>query len=195
VLTPCPGCGALFPRFEGPIHQYIGASAACWALLTWFVMTEGPDTTGLVTQSRIPDNLVPVPAHGDARPLDALFGDAYGVQHHGEDSPQAIQSVAVHLLNLHGIITGKTTRPGWPIGRALRTRGVFHKLDPPALGSALTIRHLFPGGGVVTPVTRSQYVVSVYEAWMALHRSTVEHWYERYVVPDQCPASGPPKLL
>jgi hypothetical protein len=49
----------------------------------------------------------------------------------------------------------------------------------------LTYRHLFPGGGVATPVTRSQYVVSVYEAWMALHRSTVEQWYERYVVPDQ----------
>ena len=107
------------------------------------------------------------------------------MQHHGEDSTQAIQSVAAHLLDLHAIITGQTTQPGWAIGRAVRTRGVFHKLAPPPLGSALTYRHLFPGGGVVTPVTRSQYVVSVYEAWMALHRSTVEQWYERYVVPDQ----------
>ena len=184
MLTPCPGCGALFPPFEGPTHRYVGASAGCWALLTWTVAIGGPDTTGLVAQSRIPENPVHVPAHRAAPPLDALFGDAYGVQHHGEDSPQAIQSVAVHLLNLHGIISGKTTRPRWPISRALRTRGVFHKLDPPALGSALTIRHLFPGGGVVTPVTRSQYVVSVYEAWMALHRYTVEQWYERYVVSD-----------
>ena len=111
---------------------------------------------------------------------------------HGDDLPQPIQSVAVHLLNLHGIISGKTARPGWPIDRALRARGVFHKLDPPALGSALTIRHLFPSGGVVTPVTRSQYVVSVYEAWMALHRSAVEPWYERYVVPDQASARDKP---
>jgi hypothetical protein len=142
----------------------------------------------LVAQSRIPDNVVHVPAQNDALPLDSLYGDAYGVQHHGDDSPQAIQSVAVHLLNLHGIISGKTTRPGWSIGRALRTRGVFHKLDPPPLGSALTFRHLFPGGGVVTPASRTQYVVSVYEAWMALHRSTVEQWYERFVVPDVCRA-------
>jgi hypothetical protein len=148
------------------------------------VTNEGPDTTGLVAQSRILENPVRVPAHSEALPLDALFGDAYGVQHHGEDSPQAIQSVAVHLLNLHGIISGKTTRPRWPIERALRARGVFHKLDPPALGSALTIRHLYSGGGVVTPATRSQYVVSVYEAWMALHCATVEQWYQRYVVPD-----------
>ena len=128
---------------------------------------------------------MPVPAHSDVLVLDSLWGDAYGVQHHGGDSPQAVQSVAVHLLNLHGIISGKTTSPGWPIERALRTRGVFRKLDPPTLGSALTFRHLFPGGGVVAPVTRSQYVVSVYEAWMALHRSVVEQWYERYVVSDQ----------
>ena len=173
MLTLCPGCGALFPPCGGPTHRYIGASAGCWELLNWTATIGGPDTTGLLAQSRIPENPVPVPAHRTAPPLDALFGDAYGVQHHGEDSPQAIQSVAVHLLNLHGIISGKTTRPRWPIDRALRRRGVFHKLDPPALGSALTIRHLFPGGGVVTPITRSQYVISVYEAWMVLHRSTV----------------------
>ena len=124
-----------------------------------------------------------IPAGNDAS-LDALFGDAYGVQHHGDESPQAIQSVAVHLLNVHGIIAGQTTRPGWAIDRALRTKGVFHKLKPPPPGSALTIRHLFPGGGVLTPVTRTQYVQSVYQAWMAMHRSTVEHWHERYVVPD-----------
>jgi hypothetical protein len=113
-----------------------------------------------------------------------LFGDAYGVQHHGEDSPQAIQSVAAHLLNVHGIISGRTTRPGWALGRAVRKKGVYHKLTPPSLGSALTIRHLSAGGGVTIPVTRTQYVLSVYEAWMSLHRSTIEQWYERYVERD-----------
>ena len=185
ALSPCPGCGALFPPHDGSTHRYLGASAGCWALFSWSAVSGATDVADLVAQSRIPDNLVPVPARGDALPLDSLWGDAYGVQHHGGTSPQAVQSVAVHLLNLHGIINGKTTRPGWPIERAMRTRGVFQKLDPPTLGSALTFRHLFLGGGVVTPVTRSQYVVSVYEAWMAVHRSIVEQWYERYVVPDQ----------
>jgi hypothetical protein len=142
-----------------------------------------PDGAGLLAQSRIPEPAVAIPARTDPR-LDVVFGDAYGVQHHGETSPQAIQSVAVHLLDLHGIISGRTTRPGWALSRALRVKGAFHKLTPPAMGSALTIRHLFPGGGVFTPATRSQYVVSVYEAWMALHRITVERWYERYVAPD-----------
>jgi uncharacterized damage-inducible protein DinB len=38
-----------------------------------------------------------------------------------------IQSVAIHLLTTHGIISGHTTRPGWAIDRALRRQGVFHK--------------------------------------------------------------------
>lgn len=185
MLSPCPGCGALFPPYEGPTHRYIGASAGCWAVYTWPAASLDPDATDLVARSQIPDIVVPIPTSRESSSLDSLFGDAYGVQHHGEDSSQAVQSVAGHLLNLHGIISGRTTRHGWALARALRMRGVFHKLEPPALGSALTIRHLFRGGGVLIPATRTQYVLSVYEAWMSIHRSTVERWYERYVVPDR----------
>jgi hypothetical protein len=48
----------------------------------------------------------------------------------------------------------------------------------------LTIRHLFPGEGTDAVATRSDYAYSVYQAWIALHRTTVESWYERYVVKD-----------
>jgi hypothetical protein len=147
------------------------------------VVLRDPEATDLLARSRVTDNPIAIPACTDTS-LDAVFGDAYGVQHHGDESPQAIQSVAVHLLNVHGIVTGQTTRAGWALGRALRKKGVFKKLTPPPLGSALTIRHFFPGVGVANPVTRTQYVLSVYEAWMSLHRSTVEQWYQRYVVPD-----------
>jgi len=184
VLTPCEGCGALFPPYDGPTHGYIGASAACWALFHWDVMLGEHGATDLLLRSRVPEGPVEIPARGGAS-LTSFFGDAYGVQHHGGESAQAIQSVAVHLLDLYAIITRKTTQQGWAISRALRKRGVFHKLRPPAQGSALTIRHLFPGGGVLAPVNRTQYVLSVYEVWMSLHRSTVEEWYERYVAPDE----------
>ena len=153
MSAPCQGCGAFFPPYDGPTHRYVGASAACWALFNWSVVLRDPEATDLLTRSRVPETPVAIPACTDAS-LDALFGDAYGVQHHGDESPQAIQSVAIHLLNVHGMIAGRTTRPGWVLGRALRKKGVFHKLTPPALGSALTIRHLFPGGGVAIPVTR-----------------------------------------
>ena len=183
MLLPCPGCGALFPPCDGPTHRYLGASAGCWALFSWYHVGD-PDASGMLAESRIPEAVVAVPLVTSALSLDALIGDAYGVQHHGDESPQAVQSVALHFLDLYGIISGWTTSQRWPMGRAIRTKGVYHKLVPPAQGSALTIRHLFPGGGVRVPVTRSQYVRSVYDTWMALHRSTVELWYERYVVPD-----------
>lgn len=184
MLSPCPGCGALFPSYEGPTHRYLGASAACWALLNCCVLMQDAEVAELLLPaSRIPEPAAAIPPRDDTS-LDALFGDAYAVQHHGEESPQAVQSVAAHLLNVHGIVTGRTTRPGWALGRAVRKKSVFHKLTPPPLGRALTIRHLYSGGGVLTPVTRTQYVLSVYEAWMSLHRSTVEDWYARYVVPD-----------
>jgi len=181
-VTPCPGCGALFPPSDGPTHRYVGASAGCWALFFASLNApDGPEMRDMLAVSRVPETSADVPPVPSAPSLEPLFGDAYGVQHHGDASAQAVQSVALHLLNLHGIISGRTTNPRWPIGRAAREKGVFRKLAPPALGSALTIRHLFPGGGVDAPATRSDYVRSVYDAWMALHRSTVEEWYERYV--------------
>jgi hypothetical protein len=181
LLLPCPGCGALYPPSDGPTHRYLGASAGCFALFSWY-MVGNPEVSGMLAESRIPEMSAAVPPAEPA--LDILIGDAYGVQHHGEESPQAIQSVAVHFLDLHAVITGQTKTPGWAIKRALRIKGVFHKLVPPTQGSALTIRHLFPGGGVGASITRSQYVRSVYDTWMALHGATIALWYERYVVQD-----------
>ncbi|MEO5923138.1 MAG: DUF5946 family protein [Bryobacteraceae bacterium] len=181
-LIPCPGCGASFPPFDGPTHRYIGASAACWALmLAW--MSGNPPEAGLLAGSIAPRVTPASLSQKDAGLLDAVWGDAYGVQHHGDDSPQAIQSVAIHLLALHGAVTQRADGM-WVKRRALRKRGVFHKLAPPALGCALTIRHLFSGEGPEAVITKIDYAYSVYNAWLALHRTTVERWYELYVAGD-----------
>ena len=176
ILIPCPGCGTLFPPYDGPTHRYIGASAACWALFTSF--TCGSPDAELLAHSRPPQITTKSPT--DTGAFGAVWGDAYGVQHHGEDSPQAIQSVALHLLSLHGAIAHRADGL-WVKERALRKHGVFHKLSPPTLGFALTIRHLFPSEGLDRVVTRSEYAQSVYDAWVALHRTTVESWYRSYV--------------
>lgn len=179
MLIPCPGCGALFPPHDGPTHRYLGASAACWALCHNLTTGTEPDS-GLLRTSRLP---VGTPAHKpqkDTHLFDNVWGDAYGVQHHGDASPQAIQSVAIHLLTLHGAVT-RGADGNWVKRRALRTRGVFRKLEPPPLGCALTIRHLFPSEGTDAVASRAEYAHSVYSAWIGLHRLTVESWYERYV--------------
>lgn len=176
----CPGCGILFPPFDGPTHRYIGASAACWALKLAIDHRIQPEPE-LLTRSRGPALTSTAWPRIDAPPLDAVWDDAYFVQHHGGDSPQAIQSVAVHLLTLHGTVT-KGADGVWIKRRALRERGVFHKLQPPPIGCSLTVLHFFPTGGIDSVVTRSNYAHSVYNAWMIPHRTTVTDWYERHVV-------------
>lgn len=181
ILISCHGCGTLFPPYEGPTHRYLGASPACWALMLSYTMGRPPEAE-LLTQSSAPHVTISW-SQKEAVALDSVWGDAYGVQHHGEDSPQAIQSVAIHLLTLHGAITRRADG-SWVKRRALRTRGVFHKLEPPPLGCALTMRHLYPIEETDTVVTPSDYAYSVYNAWIELHRTTVERWYERHVVRD-----------
>ncbi|MDF1505048.1 DUF5946 family protein [Roseisolibacter sp. H3M3-2] len=185
--APCPGCGALFPPSDGPTHRYIGASAGCWALFAPRSVGEAPDPA-LLAASRVPE------APSAARPapfppapaLATLVADAYAAQHHGDDSPPAVQSVAVHLLVLHGVARRGVApaRAQWVRTRALRTRGVFAKLAPPPVGAALTLRHLYPGGGVTTPAAPADYAASVLAAWEGAHAATLRAWYDRHVVAD-----------
>ena len=54
------------------------------------MLTQNPDVTErLLSGSRVPEPSVDIPGRNDAS-LDGLFGDAHGVQHHGEESPQAV---------------------------------------------------------------------------------------------------------
>lgn len=160
----CADCGATFPASGGPSHEYIGGSPECWALYSALVAGQVP-----------------------GRPLqadDALLVDAYAAQHHGVPSPQAIQSVAVHLLVLHGVFR-RGLGPAqalWVRRRALRRRGVFAWLDPPSPGRALTILDLVPG---TTGRSTADYARSVLETWEAVHGATIAHWYDTFVVPDR----------
>ena len=115
----CPGCRAELPKLPGPTHRYIGASPACWAIFS-----------DLLNAGKPP--LAPAPANG-------LIGDAYAAQHPGTPVDQAIQSVAVHLLVLHGVFTRglDPTSALWIRRLALREkgksrRGRFRWLEPPS---------------------------------------------------------------
>ena len=197
-LEPCPGCGASFPPSDGAAHPYIGASPGCWALFAPLGAGEQPDPA-LLAAARVPDG--PAPAVPEMPPglvppaaaaLRALVTDAYAVQHHGDDSPQAVQSVAVHLLTLHGVLGEghPVSSAHWLRVRPLRERGVFRKLEPPPVGTMLTLRHCWPGGGVERPAGFADYVRSVYGAWSAKHAGTIAEWFARYVVADRPGPSG-----
>ena len=77
----CPGCGAHLPAVaDTETHDYIGASAACWAAFGELLAREFQD-----------------PAYGS---IHRHTVDVYAVQHPGTDDRRQRQSVALHLVAL-----------------------------------------------------------------------------------------------
>lgn len=171
ILESCPGCGILLPHTEGPTHRYIGASPACWAIFSALNVGEPPLGSG--------------PYHG-------LIGDTYAAQHPGIPSPQSIQSVAVHLLTLYGVLEQgmNPAQALWLRLRPLRDgklpkHGRFTWLTPPSLVGSVTVADLVTAS---TPAARAAlvqpYVEGVWLRWAALHRTAIEQWYKRFILAD-----------
>ncbi|MGI3169687.1 DUF5946 family protein [Pseudooceanicola sp. C21-150M6] len=81
-VTRCPGCGASLPGRDGPVHEYMISSPACWALFGEVLAAEYAD-----------------PALRDTHRLSV---DTYAVQHPGAPSDRrAVQSVGLHLARLY----------------------------------------------------------------------------------------------
>jgi len=79
-LSVCPGCGSRLPAFEGPVHAYMTSSPACWAAFGQVLAREYQNPALM--------------------PIHRLSVDAWAVQHPGDGSRQAIQSVGLHLARL-----------------------------------------------------------------------------------------------
>lgn len=170
-VEPCPDCRALLPPNDGPTHRYIGASPACWALYSALNVGEPPIAPG---------------------PYNGLLVDAYAAQHPGVSSPQAIQSVAVHLLTLYGILVQGMApdQALWLRLRPLRDgkqpkHSRFVWLTPPSFAGSLTVADI---AGVPTPGERAAlvqpYVEEVWTRWAQEHQATIAQWYERFVLAE-----------
>jgi len=174
-LTPthiCPGCQVRLPASDGPTHAYIGASPECWALYTTLSAAQQP-------------LLAPAP-------FASLLVDAYAAQHPGVPSPQSIQSVAVHLITLHGVLDREVSpqKAVWLRQRPLRAKfgpkhDRFHWLHPPDFAGSKTVADVAAPG---TPQERAQaageFVRDVWQRWAALHAPTIVAWYDQFVVLD-----------
>lgn len=169
----CRDCRVVLPRFDGPVHRYLGASASCWAMYAALGGGEPPIAPG---------------------PFNALLVDAYAAQHPGVPSNQAIQSVAAHLLTLYGIFERGVSidRAVWLRTRPLR-EGSQHKhsrftwLTPPSFADSLKIADVVTAS---TPQARAalvmDYVRNIWSIWWATeHAPTIAQWYEQYVVPEK----------
>jgi hypothetical protein len=121
-LVRCPGCGARVREVAGTPHRYIGAAAGCWEVY------EG------VLAKEFGEYRYPQPTH-------RLTVDTYAVQHPGEPSRQAIQSVNVHLVGLYLVLerglhgAGATRALRAVVGRAAGLTW----LQPPEPNGRLTV--------------------------------------------------------
>jgi hypothetical protein len=164
VIEVCPGCRASLEAVDGPTHRYIGASPACWQIYS----TLGAGGYAIAGSGRFGDLLV----------------DAYAAQHPGLDSPQARQSVAVHLVTLWSVL-----RAGAAIDKAIDIRvrvvsvgkrtGGFEWLEPAPDSYPLTV------GGLIEaePIDAASIdllVGGVLGAWSVNHETAIRDWYDRY---------------
>lgn len=77
---PCPGCGGLFGEIDGPTHAYMTSSPGCWAAYGEVLAREYSEPRLMA--------------------VHRLSVDAYAVQHPGDGSRRAVQSVGLHLARL-----------------------------------------------------------------------------------------------
>lgn len=111
------------------------------------------------------------------------------VQHPGQPSPPAIQSVAVHLLALYGVLVRGVAPEQvlWIRQRAVRgdapaRHARFAWLTPPDFTGSPTIADIAAGA---TPQARTAqaitYMQAVWTLWAQPHRATIAGWYKLFV--------------
>jgi hypothetical protein len=157
----CIGCGGLVPQIDGPTHRYVESSPGCWQLFGEVLSREYSDL--------------------EFAALHRLTVDSYAVQHPGHPSPQAIQSVCVHLISLC-LVVERGADPRYAtrvMAAAVRRKDRFVWLTPPPSPGGITVVDV---AAVSTVAAHLQMVrawaESAWSAW-AGHHQMVRSW-----VPD-----------
>ena len=168
-LETCVSCGAMLPAIPaGAVHRYMTSSASCWAAFNALSMLENGA-------------------------FAALTVDAFAVHHPGTPSPQTIQSVAIHLMVLHGVLERGfessqalwlRLRPGRPSQIPKHDR--FHWLTPPELTSGITAADVIAATSLLERSDRLEmWVKEVYGLWSARHGAQIAAWFERFVIAER----------
>ncbi len=160
----CIGCGADVPDEDGPVHRYLVASPGCWRLYGEVLVRE----------------------YTDAQYYSAhcLSVDAYAVQHPGTESPQTIQSEAVHLARLCLLIERGLAIEAANAAMARfakNSKGKAHWLVPPSHKGAITVVDIW--NAVDAPAHRDAawtWATCAWQAW-GEHHDQVRAWLDRYL--------------
>ncbi|MGI8829087.1 MAG: DUF5946 family protein [Candidatus Limnocylindria bacterium] len=158
LIEPCPGCGATFlPRPDGAIHDYIGASPACWAAFGELLAREFQD-----------------PAYGW---IHRHTVDVYTVQHPGINDRRQRQSVALHLIGLdQWLELGMDTRMLNPITQRLASeRRDWPWLEPPMTYELTVLDVLAATSADEHGHLVREWAESVWQAWSP-HHLLIRQW-------------------
>jgi hypothetical protein len=156
AMVTCPGCGALVPDEDGPVHRYLLAAPGCWRMY------------GGVLARRLAAR---------AAPPDRYPADAYAVQHPGVPGPQSAQSVVAHLAALglmleDGVGAGAATRV---MGELIATRkGRLGWLEPPASRGDVTVADVAATGDDDLDGAVREWAGSAWAAWGAYQPVVLE---------------------
>lgn len=155
--SACPGCGALFTPEDGPIHRYMISSPACWAAFGRIMAAEYSDPALM--------------------PVHRLSVDAFAVQHPGDGSRQATQSVGLHLARLHVQLERGLTPDQ---AHAFMLRAAENKVSLPALPTPelfnLTTADVGPLAGTSRHIEAVQaWAESAWRAHTASH-APIRRW-------------------
>lgn len=128
-LERCVGCGGGFEPMDGPVHDYMTSSPACWAAFGRILAAE----------------------YGDPALMGVhrLSVDAFAVQHPGQGSRRAIQSVGLHLARLYfQLERGASPEESHAFMlRAAARKAELPVLPPPPEGFAVTSADVAPAAG------------------------------------------------
>ena len=156
-LETCVGCGAQVPRITGPIHRYMTSSPGCWAMFG--------ELTAFLYSGTQPMR------HG------RLCVDAYAVQHPGGQNPQAIQSVAVHLLSLYAQL--ELSLPPAAANEVMligtQQKGRFHWLPAPSFAGSRTVGHVVASRDRADDAAL-EWATDAWRAW-SRHHAMIATWY------------------
>jgi hypothetical protein len=158
--STCPGCSAVFASFDGPVHEYMESSPACWRAFGEVLAREY--------------------GSGEHFAVHRLTVDAYAVQHPGGDSRQAIQSVGVHLVRLCMMLERSLSpeRANAAMVRVTKIKAKMVKLARPANLGAVTVADVLAARGAEEHVAAvRRWADSAWHAWSAQH-ATVRRWVD-----------------
>lgn len=152
ITELCIGCGAAYDAMDGPVHDYMHSSPACFAAFTELLAAEY--------------------SSGELMGIHRLTVDTWAVQHAGmEGERRAVQSVGLHLARL--MLQLESPKPPMETNAVMldfsRHKATLKGLSPPVQFTT-TVANVAPFAGSSLHIEKvHSWAQTTWEDWAADH--------------------------